>query len=141
MREPADSDMWRSVEATVRDVLLPSVADDWARVIAVQLVGMARYAATRPPDPLPGRVAELRAALDELAGNPIVDGRWPAASEDAADVLSAVSAVLGDAVSRDDAAGDDVRARVRPIVSRHLDEDLAVTGMLMPYFRGQLSDA
>jgi len=56
-------------------------------------------------------------------------------------VLSAVSAVLGDAVSRDDAAGDDVRARVRPIVSRHLDEDLAVTGMLMPYFRGQLPDA
>ena len=141
MREPADSDMWRSVEATVRDVLLPSLADDWARVIAVQLVGMARYAATRPPDPLPGRVAELRAALDELAGNPIVAGRWPAASEDAADVLSAVSAVLGDAVSRDDAAGDDVRARVRPIVSRHLDEDLAVTGMLMPYFRGQLPDA
>jgi len=49
--------------------------------------------------------------------------------------------VLGDAVSRDDAAGDEVRARVRPIVSRHLDEDLEVTGMLMPYFRGQLPDA
>jgi len=54
VREPADADMWRSVEATVRDVLLPSVADDWARVIAVQLVGMARYAATRPPRSLKG---------------------------------------------------------------------------------------
>jgi len=141
VREPADTDMWRSVEATVRDTLLPSLADDWARVIAVQLVGMARFAATRPADPLPDRVAELSAELDELAGNSIVAGRWPAPSEDAADVLRAVSAVLGDAVSRDDAAGDEVRARVRPIVSRHLDEDLEVTGMLMPYFRGQLPDA
>ena len=71
----------------MRDVLLPSLADDWARVIAVQLVGMARFAATRPADPLPARVAELSAALDELADNPIVAGRWPAPSEDAADVL------------------------------------------------------
>ena len=125
----------------MRDVLLPSLADDWARVIAVQLVGMARFAATRPPDPLPARVAELTTALDEMAGNLIVAGRWPAPSADAADVLRAVSAVLGDAVSRDDGAGDEVRARLRPIVSRHLDEDLAVTGMLMPYFRGQLPDA
>ena len=43
--------------------------------------------------------------------------------------------------TRDDAAGDEVRAELRPVVSRHLDEDLAVTGMLMPYFRGQLPDA
>ena len=119
---------------------LPSLADDWAQVIAVQLVGMARFAA-RPADPLPDRVVELSAELDALADNPIVAGRWPAPSDDAADVLRAVSAVLGDAVSRDDPAGDEVRARVRPIVSRHLDEDLAVTGMLMPYFRGQLPDA
>ena len=49
--------------------------------------------------------------------------------------------MLADAVSRDDGAGDEVRAELRPVVSRHLDEDLAVTGMLMPYFRGQLPDA
>ena len=56
-------------------------------------------------------------------------------------MLAAVSAVLADAVDRDDAAGDEVRAELRTVVSRHLDEDLAVTGMLMPYFRGQLPDA
>ena len=49
--------------------------------------------------------------------------------------------MLAGAVARDDAAGDEVRAQLRPVVRRHLDEDLAVTGMLMPYFRGQLPDA
>ena len=80
MAEPSDAEMWRSVEATVRTVLLPSIADDWARVIAVQLVGMARYAATRPVDPMPERVAELTGVLDELAGNTIVAAHWPAPS-------------------------------------------------------------
>ena len=133
--------MWRSVEATVRDVLLPSIADDWARVIAVQLVGMARYAATRPADPTAARVTELTEVLDTLAGNPVVTAHWPVPSAGPEDVLAATSAVLADAVSRDDDAGDQVRAELRTVVSRHLDEDLAVTGMLMPYFRGQLPDA
>jgi hypothetical protein len=56
-------------------------------------------------------------------------------------VLTAVGAVLAGAVGRGDAAGDEVRAQLRPVVRRHLDEDLTVTGMLMPYFRGQLPDA
>jgi hypothetical protein len=141
VREPADAEMWRSVEATVRDVLLPTIADDWARVIAVQLVGMARFAATRPPDPMPARVSELTGVLDGLAANPIVARHWPPPSHGPATVLAAVSSVLADAVSRDDAPGDEVRAQVRSVVSRHLDDDLAVTGMLMPYFRGQLPDA
>jgi hypothetical protein len=141
VHEPTDAEMWRAVEATVRDVLLPSLADDWARVAAVQLVGMARFAATRPADPTPARVAELAAVLDRLSHNPVVAPNWsvPAASSEA--VLGAASAVLASAVERDDDAGDEVRAELRSVVSRHLDEDLAVTGMLLPYFRGQLPDA
>ncbi len=141
MREPSDADMWRSVESTVRDVLLPSIADDWARVIAVQLVGMARFAATRPGDPLPARISELTDALDQLGDNPVVAPHWSAPTTSPAEVLATVSAVLADAVSRDDAAGDEVRAELRSVVSRHLDDDLSVTAMLMPYFRGQLPDA
>ena len=141
MTEPSDAEMWRSVQATVRDVLLPSITDDWARVIAVQLVGMARYAATRPADPLRARVTELTDVLDRLTANSIVAAHWPVPTAGAAEVLAATSAVLADAMSRDDAAGDEVRAALRSVVSRHLDEDLAVTGMLMPYFRGQLPDA
>ena len=92
-------------------------------------------------DPTPARVAELATMLDRLAGNPIVAAHWPAPSTEPGAVLGAVGAVLADAVSRDDAAGDEMRAGLRSVVSRHLDEDLAVTGMLMPYFRGQLPDA
>jgi hypothetical protein len=133
--------MWRSVERTVRDVLLPAISEEWARVIAVQLVGMATYAAQRGADPLPGRVAELRARLDELSGNPLVAAHWPADGDDDAHVIRATAAVLAAAVSDEGVAGDQVRTQLRPTVSRHLDDDLAVTGMLMPYFRGQLPDA
>jgi hypothetical protein len=76
-----------------------------------------------------------------LGANPIVAAHWPPADRTPAGVFAAVSRVLADAVRRKDAAGDEVRAEVRSIVSRHLDDDLAVTGPLMPYFRGQLPDA
>jgi hypothetical protein len=139
--EPTDAAMWRSVEVTVRDVLLPAIDDEWAKVIAVQLAGMARFAASRPADVLPARVADLAAVLDRLAGNPLVAAHWPPRSRAPADVLAAVGSVLADAVSHDDASGDEIRTGLRPLVLRHLDDDLAITGVLMPYFRGQLPDA
>ncbi len=106
VHEPSDAEMWRSVEATVRDVLLPSLADDWARVTAIQLVGMARFAATRPPDPTPARVAELAEALDRPARQP--DRRRPLAGARRPRRRPSSppsGAVLADAVARDDAAG------------------------------------
>jgi hypothetical protein len=140
--EPPDDQLWRSVESTVRTVLLPTINDEWARVIAVQLAGMARLALTRPPDQTPARSAELASALNILAGNPIVAAHWkPGSDRDPAGVYAAVGSVLADAVSRNDAAGDEVRVELRSIVSRHLDDDLAVNAPLMPYFRGQLPDA
>jgi hypothetical protein len=139
--EPPDDQLWRSVEATVRSVLLPAIEEEWARVIAIQLAGMAHLARSRPADPAPARAAELAATLDGLAANPIVAVHWPAADRAPTRVFAAVGSVLADAVSRQDAAGDEVRAEVRAIVSRHLDDDLAVTGPLMPYFRGQWPDA
>jgi hypothetical protein len=141
MHEPTDGEMWRSVEVTVRDVLLPSLTDEWARVTAIHLIGMARFAAGRPADPTSSRVVELAGVLDRLGANPVVAPHWPAPASSPEDVLAAVGAVLAGAVVRDDAAGDEVRAELRSVVRRHLDEDLAVTGMLMPYFRGQLPDA
>jgi hypothetical protein len=139
--EPPDDQLWRSVEVTVRTVLLPALHDEWARVAAIQLAGLARLALTRPPDPAPERAAELAAALDALSDNDIVMAHWTGAARDPDGVASAVSAVLAGAVTRADAAGDEIRARLRPIVRRHLDDDLAVTGALMPYFRGHLPDA
>ncbi len=141
MAEPTDRQMWRAVEATVRNVLLPSITDDWARVAAVQLVGLARYAERRPPEPLPEQAAELRATLDRLTANPIVAAHLVPSDAADADVMRAVGAVLADAARRDDPPADEIRLQLRPIVRRQLDDDLASTGMLMPYFRGELPDA
>ena len=44
------------------------------------------------------------------------------------------------AVDDDGADGDEVRAVLRPIAVRHLDEELAVTGPLVAAFRGQLDE-
>jgi hypothetical protein len=141
LAEPTDPQMWRAVEATIRNVVLPSITDDWARVAAVQLVGMARYAQVRPDDPVPARVAELRGVLERLAANPIVAAHRPQPDPSDGDVMATVGAVLADAVGRDDAPADEVRAQLRPVVRRQLDDDLASSGMLMPYFRGELPDA
>ena len=134
-----DDDLWRGVEATVRDVLLPALTDDWARAAAVQLVGVARYARRRPADPLAARVEELRDVLARLVANPLVAAQ-PLAAGDAADVLGVVGRVLAAAVLDDGAHGAQVREVLRPVVVRQLDEELAITGPLVAAFRGQLDD-
>lgn len=142
MHEPPDAELWRSVETTLRTVVLPSLTEDWAKVAAVQLIGIARLAITRPTDdPLPARVAELAAALDGLRDHDVVAARWSESSDDPDVVLGAVSQVLAAVVAADDRSSRVVRDVLRPIVSRHLDEDLVVTAPLAPYFRGQLPDA
>ncbi|MCB0955632.1 MAG: hypothetical protein R2694_17385 [Ilumatobacteraceae bacterium] len=139
--QPTAAELWRGVEATVRDVLLPALTDDWARAAAVQLVGLARYAQRRPADPTGERAAELAAALDSLGHNVHVAAHWRGDDVvEVADVLAAVAAVLVAAVDDDGADGDEVRAVLRPIAVRHLDEELAVTGPLVAAFRGQLDE-
>ena len=72
-----DREILRSVEDTVLRVLLPSLRDDagWARAVAIQLAGLARYAAQRPADATAERVEEITAVLGGLTGNEIVSGR------------------------------------------------------------------
>jgi hypothetical protein len=135
--EPTDDQLWRGVEHTVRHVLLPAIDDEWARAAASQLVGLARYAATRPNGRVDANTAELARVLATLADNPIV-GRVPLASESAVDVFAAVGAALAAAVDDDGPDGDEIRAVLRPVVTRQLDDELAVTSPLIPYFRGQV---
>ena len=137
MAEPTDAQLWRGVEHTVRRVLLPAMEDEWARAAAVQLIGLARYAATRSAGRVEVNAAELAEVLDALASNPLVARHRPA-SRSPADVFAVAGAVLADAVNDDGPAGDEVRAVLRPMVMRQLDDELAVTGPLVPYFRGQI---
>ena len=109
----------------------------WARVAAVQLVGLVRYASARTTDPTADRAVEVAAALHALAANEIVAAVWDGDRSERA-VMTAAGAALAGAVGRDDAAATEVRAVLRPVLLRHLDEELAVTSPLVAAFRGRL---
>jgi hypothetical protein len=134
-----DAEILRSVEETVLGVLLPALPEQeqWARAVAVQLVGLVRYADDRGPDRGAARTAELAATLATMRDNAIVGAVWSGDPSPAA-VRDAVGAALAAAATRTDADADDVRHRLRPVVIRHLDEELEETGPLVDAFRGRL---
>jgi hypothetical protein len=149
---PSDDALWASVVATLRDVVIPAVDDDHARLAAIGLVGLAGYARRRGSDPTSIRVDELADALDALAANPVVAPHWQAgAARDRGAVMVASSAVLVDAVAAVDAddADDDERClaakaardALRPLLLGYLDEDLAGDVGMLDAFRGKLPDA
>lgn len=141
MADLDDRALWRGVDATVLDVLLPAIPEDqpWARAVAVQLVGLARYASRRPADASEARTFELTDVLDRLAGNPLVAAAWQG-DRTAPAVLAAVGALLAGAVGRDDPAADEVRRVLRPVVVRQLDDELTATAPLVNAFRGRLDE-
>jgi len=139
MPEPSDAQLWHGVEHTVHRVLLPHIDDEWARAAAVQLIGVARYAMTRTPGRDDRNAVELIGVLDSLSHNPIV-AEHTRCSDDTVDVFAAVGGILAAAVGDDGPAGDEIRTTLRPVVTRQLDEELAETGSLIAYFRGQIDD-
>jgi hypothetical protein len=134
-----DAEIHRAVAATVHEVLLPALRDDadWARAAAIQLVGLARYAARRGPDQTAARVAELAEALTALAGNELVATVWDGERSQRA-VMHAAGAVLAASVVRADPPAMEARAAIRPLVVRQLDDELAETAPLVDAFRGKL---
>jgi hypothetical protein len=131
---PTEDELWWSVRETLRTVVVPALTDPWARAAAVQLVALADYARTRPDaDPETDRAEELTAALDTLAGNPLVPAEGTA--------WARAGAALAAAVRRPGPDADAVRRALRPLLLAHLEADLAVTGPMMNGFRGKLPDA
>ena len=139
--------MWKCVEDTLRTVVLPALSDEFARASVVHLVGLARYASERGPDPSAARVAEVAAALDALSHHALVARRWTPTCQRTPDAVMDVAAdVLADCVGiADDDADHDaaaqVRAALRTLLVTHLDEDLAGNAVLLSAFRGRLPDA
>ena len=134
-----DAELWRCVDATLTGVLLPAIGDDqaWARAAAVQLIGLVRYAASRPADASAARADELAAVLAELADNELVD--WDG-DPTGPSVAAAAGRALASAVGRTGADADRIRSVLRPVLVRHLDDELAVTAPLVNAFRGVLDD-
>jgi hypothetical protein len=136
-----DAEILRSVEVTIREQLLPALPADqaWARAVAVQLAGLVRYAIRRGPDATVARIDELADALTSLSHNDLVSAAWAGDRSQRA-VMAAMSEVLVAAVTRADGAADEVRAVLRPLVVRQLDDELASTAPLVDAFRGKLDD-
>jgi hypothetical protein len=137
----SDGEIFASVDATVHDVLLPALRQDaeWARAAAIQLVGLVRYAARRRPDRTGERVVEVAELLGRLSTNEIVAAEWDGASSQRS-VMAAAGAALAAAVGRADDAADEIRAVLRPVLVRQLDDELAETAPLVDAFRGTLTD-
>ena len=131
---PSDGALWASVVQTLRDVVLPAVTDDFARITVVQLIGLAHYARTRDEDPTAPRAEAVAAALDTLTGCSLVSEHWQQhADRDPAAVLRAASDVLVACIALPDDDPDAVaiRAGLRPLLLAQLDADLAGNAVLM----------
>lgn len=135
---PSDDALWRSVDRTLRDVVLPQLADEWARRSVIGLIGLAAYARARPGDPDEPSRRALAAALDSLSTNRLVQPHWPYASP-----FEASGAVLAAAVSdtTDDGAAAEARSVLRPLLVQQLETELAGDMVLAEPFRGRLPDA
>lgn len=116
-----DEVLWRSVAATLRDVVVPGLRPGHELDTAVQLQGLAAYAASRPADPGEERARRLADAL----GAQVAD--LPDALARASEVLVAAVAGSGD---------PDVARRVRGEVLRQLDEDVVSAAPLLETFSG-----
>ena len=124
-----DAAVLASIADTLRSQIVPALEDQWTRTAAIQLAALADLLRSRPVDPAESRRVELIAALT-ATGVPVSD------DVDYPTVLDACADALG---AWDD--DDPRRARLRPVLIRHLDEDLAVNLPLMAAFRGLLPDA
>ncbi|WP_448624233.1 phosphotransferase [Geodermatophilus sp. URMC 64] len=118
-----DAVLWRAVAATIGDVLAPALPPGHALDTAVQLTGLARYAAERPAADPEGRARRLLEALGT-----------PASAPDLGAALRQVSEVLVRAVGAPEPDG--TAAAVRAVLLDQLDEDIRVAAPLLETFSG-----
>jgi hypothetical protein len=129
---PSDEALWTSVEKTLAAVVLPAITDVFARSSVLQLVSIARYAATRGRDPTSDRAASLAQLLDELGVTRLGD--------DAVSVYRDASAALVSLNGSADSKTQMGKTKIRLMLVEHLDADLATNSVLMNGFRGVLPD-
>lgn len=137
----SDAEILRSVEQTLRDVVLPALpeGEEWARTASVQLIGLVRYALRREPDRSALYLQELLATLESLQANALVSELW-GGERSQRQVMEVCGAILARSAGEESAASEEVRAVLRPVVLDHLDQELAETTPLVAAFRGNLED-
>lgn len=116
---PDEAALWHSVQATLEDLVIPSLKPGFERDSARQLVGLARYAQARASEQPEVRISGLAEAL----GTP---------GEDWADLLSQAADLLVASVAEESTRADDVRAHLKAVLA----EDIAEAAPLMETFSG-----
>jgi hypothetical protein len=141
---PTDAALWAGFARTLREVVLPAVTDEFARLTVVHLVGLAHYAMVRGEDQTAAHTQALADVLNQLRGLSVVDACWPVGADASTGaVMEATSAVLAAcaSLSADDHQAVTVRTVLRPVVIAQLDADLVGNAVLLDAFRGRLPDA
>ena len=138
-RYPTLSQLLQSAIRTIEEVLMPELQTPWAESSAMGLVGQLRYALARGEcGSLAAQDAELEGCLEGLLGefpelrellstiDPSGDASW--------DLRERVSRLLIFALDGQAPAAAAVRARLRPLLTAQVLQDLAETGPMLQAF-------
>jgi hypothetical protein len=135
-RYPTLSQLLQSAIRTIEEVLMPELQTQWARSSAMGLVGQLRYALARGEcSSLAAQDAELEGCLEGVLGEfpelrellstiePSGDASW--------DLRERASRLLIFALDGQTPAAAAVRARLRPLLTAQVLQDLAETGPML----------
>lgn len=126
---------------TIENQLLPQLEDTWARAAASQLMGTLEYARAliAGEETVDARIDELEAAIAGLLrDHPELEAALAGGEGEsrAFATLDRASRLLRHAVADETAAGEAIRERLRPLVTRHADEELNETMPMLMRFGG-----
>ena len=126
---------------TIENQLLPQLEDTWARAAASQLMGTLEYARAliAGEETIDARIDELEAAIAGLLrDHPGLEAALAGGVGEsrAFATLDRASRLLCHAVADETATGAAIRERLRPLVTRHADEELNETMPMLMRFGG-----
>lgn len=135
-RHPSLDELLGGAIRTLEDVIIPEIQAPWPRASAIQLAGLLTYALQREKRDLQAEQdIELRALVGALAAE------FPAAPVPGDTTTRAgLRAHAGDLLvyaqraAAGDAAAQAIRERLRPVVGRQTDNDLAESSPLLQGF-------
>ena len=138
-RYPTLSQLLQSAIRTIEEVLMPELETQWARSSAMGLVGQLRYALAREEcDSLAAQDAELKGCLEGLLAEfpelRELSSVIEPSGEASRDLRERASRLLIFALDNQAPAAAAVRARLRPLLTAQVLQDLAETGPMLQAF-------